>query len=183
MGSNAEKQAALESAATIQSHMIHEGKFIAVRRDEIDYPNGVHKTWDIILHHGAVAIVPITKDGHLILVEQWRRAIGRITLELPAGVIDPGETPEIAAQRELQEEIGKKAGSLEYLGPYYSSPGVYTEVVHLFVARDLEESQLHGEDTHEIDIKVVPYEKALKLVQDGTICDAKTALGILRVKP
>lgn len=183
MGSNAEKQAALESAATIQSHMIHEGNFIAVRRDEIDYPNGVHKTWDIVLHHGAVAIVPITKNGDLILIEQWRRAIGKITLELPAGVIDPGESPEITAQRELQEEIGKKAGSLEYLGPYYSSPGVYTEVVHLFVARDLEESQLHGEDTHEIDIKVVPYEKALQLIQDGTICDAKTALGILRVKP
>jgi ADP-ribose pyrophosphatase len=183
MGSNAEKQAALESRATIHSHMIHQGKFISVRRDEIDYPDGVHKTWDIVLHHGAVAVVPITKKGDLILVEQWRRAIGKITLELPAGVIDPGESPEIAAQRELQEEIGKKAGSLEYLGPYYSSPGVYTEVVHLFVARDLEESQLHGEDTHEIDIKVVPYEKALKLIQDGTICDAKTALGILRVKP
>lgn len=182
MGSHAEKQAALEVAATIDSKIIHQGKFISVRRDEIDYPDGVHKTWDIILHPGAVAIIPITKEGDLILVEQWRRAIGRVTLELPAGVIDPGETPEVCAQRELQEEIGKKAGKIAYLGSYYSSPGVYTEKVHLFVARNLETSQLRGEDTDEIDIRIVPFKDALKLIKDGMICDAKTALGILLVE-
>ncbi len=182
MGSHAEKQAALESAASINSHIIHEGKFISVRRDEIDYPSGLHKTWDIVLHPGAVAIVPITQEGHLILVEQWRRALGKITLEIPAGVIDSGEEPEASAQRELQEEIGKKAGKLIYLGPYYSSPGVYTEKVHLFIAKDLIPSQLQGEDTDEIDIRVVPFDDALKLIEDGTICDAKTALGILRLE-
>jgi ADP-ribose pyrophosphatase len=181
MGSHAEKQVALESAATIKSHIIHQGKFISVRRDEIDFPDGSHKTWDIILHPGAVAIIPMTQEGHLILVEQWRRAIGKTTLELPAGVIDPGETPEETARRELQEEVGQKPGKLTYLGAYYSSPGVYTEKVHLFVARNLTPSQLQGEDTDEIDIRVVPYETALNLIRDGTICDAKTALGILLV--
>ena len=182
MGSHAEQQAALEAAATINSHIIHKGKFISVRRDEIDFPDGVHKTWDIVLHPGGAAVVPITREGHLILVEQWRRAIGRITLELPAGIIDPGETPEVSAQRELQEEVGKKAGKLTYLGAYYSSPGIFTEKVHLFVGRDLSESQLLGEDTDQIDIRIVPFPEALKLIEDGTICDAKTALGILLVK-
>jgi ADP-ribose pyrophosphatase len=181
MGSHAEIQAALELKASIHSRMAHEGKFISVRRDEIDYPDGQHKTWDIILHPGAVAIVPITQEGHLILVEQWRRAIGKITLEIPAGVMDQGEEPEESAQRELQEEIGKKAGKLSYLGAYYSSPGVYTEKVHLFVGSQLVHSPLQGEDTEEIDVRVVPFGEALKLIENGTICDAKTALGILRV--
>jgi ADP-ribose pyrophosphatase len=182
MGSHAEKQAALEVAATIQSQIIHHGKFISLRRDEINFPDGEHKTWDVILHPGGAAIVPITKEGHLILVEQWRRAIGRITLEIPAGLIDPGESPEIAAQRELQEETGRKAGKITYLGAYYSSPGVFTEKVSLFVARDLEISHLQGEDTDEIDIRIVPIKEALSLIEDGTICDAKTALGILLVE-
>jgi len=115
-------------------------------------------------------------------VEQWRRAIGRITLEIPAGVLEAGEKPEFAAQRELQEEIGKKAGSLTYLGPYFSSPGVFTEQVHLFVGKNLENSVLKGDDTDEIDIRIVPLQTALKLIEDGTICDAKTALGILLVR-
>ncbi len=179
MKSHAEKQVALEKAATIQSKLIHEGKFISVRRDEIDYPNGIHKTWDIVLHPGAVAVVPITDEGDLILVRQWRRAIGQITLEIPAGVIDPGEKPEISAQRELQEEIGKKADSLSYLGHFFSSPGVYTEKVHIYLGKDLQPSALTAEDTDEIDIEIVSLQQALQFIADGTICDAKTALGIL----
>ena len=181
MGSRAENQVSLEAKASISSQIAHQGKFISVRRDEIDYPNGQHKTWDIILHPGAVAVVPITPEGHLVLVEQWRRAIGKITLEIPAGVIDQGEEPEESAQRELQEEIGQKAGKLSYLGAYYSSPGVYTEKVHLFVGKELVHSPLQGEDTDTIDVRTVSFDEALKLIENGTICDAKTALGILRV--
>lgn len=182
MGSHAEKQVALEKAAKIQSKIIHNGKFISVRRDEIAYPNGVHKTWDIVLHPGAVAVVPITEKGDLILVRQWRRAIGKITLEIPAGLIDPGEKPEFSAQRELQEEIGKKAGSLSYMGHFFSSPGVYTEKVHIYIGKDLRPSALIGEDTDEIDIEIVSFQQALTFIADGTICDAKTALGILLAK-
>lgn len=179
MGSRASRQAALESAATIHSNIAYEGRYISVRRDEIDYSGGPHKTWDVVLHPGAVAIVPLTQERELVLVEQWRRVIGKITLELPAGIIDPGETPEETAQRELQEEVGYKAGVLRRLGSYYSSPGVYTEEVHLFVARELQKSVLQGEDTDEIDTRVVSFEEALAWIKDGTICDAKTALGIL----
>ncbi len=181
MGFYAEKEAALESAASIQSRFIHQGKYISVRQDEIDYPDGLHKTWDIVLHPGAVAVIPLTKEGDILMVEQWRRAIGKITLEIPAGGIDPGETPEISAQRELQEETGKKAQKMTYLGPYYSSPGVFTEQVHLFVGRELKHSPLKAEDTEGIDVRVVPLAKAVQFIEDGTICDAKTALGILLV--
>lgn len=180
MGSHAKRQASLESAAQITSRVIHNGQVVSIRCDEIDYPGGLHKTWDIVVHPGAVAIIPINENGDLILVEQWRRAIGKITLEIPAGIINPNEKPEETAQRELQEEIGKKAGKLIFLGSYYSSPGVCTEVVHLYVGKDLTASQLRGDDTDEIDIRIVSFEDAYKFIENHTICDAKTALAIMR---
>lgn len=181
MGHHAEKQASLERNAQVHSRWIYQGKFISVRQDGIDYPNQTHQTWDIVIHPGAVAVIPLTSQGEIILVEQYRRAIGRITLEIPAGLLDPGETPEICAERELQEEIGYKAQTLIPLGAYYSSPGAYTEKVHLFLAKQLVESRLIAEDTDTIDIKVLPFQEALRWVEDGTICDAKTALAILKV--
>lgn len=181
MGTNADKQASLEAQAKINSRWIHRGKFLSLRQDEIDFPNGVHQTWDIVVHKGAVAIIPLTASGEVILVEQFRRAIGRITLEIPAGLLDPDETPLACAQRELQEETGFKAGSLSSLGCYYSSPGAFTEKIHLFIAKDLTESRLIADDTDQIDVHILSLEAALKLVGDGTICDAKTALALLMV--
>ena len=181
MGSHAEKQASCEASAAIQSHFVHEGKFISVRRDEIALEDGSSQTWDIIVHPGAVAIIPLTENGDLILVEQWRRAIGKITLEIPAGLLEKGETSEACAARELQEEIGFKPGKLLPLGIYYSSPGIFTEKVHLFLAKELIPSQLIADDTAAIDIHTVPISTALKWISDGIICDMKTALAILKV--
>jgi len=181
MGLNAEKQALLETCARIHSKWMFRGKFISVRQDEIDFPNGAHKTWDIVVHPGAVAIVPVTQDGKIILIEQFRRAIGRITLEIPAGLLDPGEAPEEAAQRELQEEIGFRANQLTLWGTYYASPGVSTEQFHLFLAKELIKNPLSAEDTDQIDIRVTALEEALELIENGTICDTKTTMGILKL--
>lgn len=181
MGSHAEKQAAMEAAATVQSQIKYQGSFISVRQDSIVMPDGSKRVRECVEHPGAVAIIPINHEGHLILVEQWRRAIKMITLEIPAGLMDSDESLEACAQRELQEEIGQKAGKLQYLGAFYSSPGVLSEKLHFFLAEKLSPSQLYAEDTHEIDIQVVPIEKALKLISEGAIVDAKTALGILLI--
>ncbi len=181
MGHHANAQASLEASAKIHSRWIHEGRFISVRRDEIDFPDGKHKNWDIVVHPGAVGVVPLTKEGDLILVEQWRRTVGCITLEIPAGCLDPGETPETCANRELQEEIGYQAEELIPLGSYFSSPGILTEKIHLFIGKKLTPSRLIAEDTDEIDVRIVPFKTALKMIEEGIICDAKTALGILRM--
>ena len=114
MGKNADAQALQEKNAKIDSQWAYEGKYLKVRHDLIHIPHHPVTTWDIVVTRGAVAVIPIDAQGRLILVEQWRRAIERITLELPAGMLDPNESPEDCAQRELQEETGFKAGSLRH---------------------------------------------------------------------
>jgi ADP-ribose pyrophosphatase len=151
MGSHAERDAARDGAAHVKSKIAYQGKFISVQQDLISYPDGGHGFWDKVIHPGAVVVIPFDKTGHLVLIEQWRRTIGQISLELPAGLIDPGETIEECAQRELQEEIGQKAGKLEYLGAFYSSPGILNEKIHYFIARELAPSKLYGDDTDKID--------------------------------
>jgi ADP-ribose pyrophosphatase len=180
MGKNADAQALLEKQSKIKSHWVYEGKYLKVRQDIIDSPGHPTKIWDIAVPTGAVAIIAIDAQERFILVEQWRRAIGRITLELPAGMIDPGEDPQDCAQRELQEEAGYKARSLKSFGGCYSSPGSYSEYLHLFLGTDLVESRLHAEDTETIDVRAVSLKEALKMIHLGEICDAKTIVGILR---
>jgi ADP-ribose pyrophosphatase len=178
MGKNADAHALLEKKAKVDSRWAYEGKYLKVRHDTI-YTNPV-KNWDIVVMPGAVAVIPIDSKGRIVLVEQWRRAIERVTLELPAGMLDPGESPEECAQRELQEETGYKAGSLEFFGGCFSSPGSMSEYIHLYLGKDLLNSPLKADDTDQIDIQTISIEEALKLIENGQICDAKTVVGIMR---
>lgn len=180
MGKNAEARRREEQLAQKESKLAYQTKFIQVRHDVIKVPGKETHHWDVVLHPGGVAIVPIDAQNRVVLVEQWRHAIDRITLELPAGLIDPNESLESCAQRELQEEAGMKAGKLKYLGGYFSSPGVFTEYIHLFLATELTPHQLYADDTDGIDVRFIPLNDVLEMIADGTICDAKTALGILR---
>jgi ADP-ribose pyrophosphatase len=180
MGKNAEAEARAEKLAVIESHWAYKTKYLKIRHDIVKLPGKEPHLWDIVVHPGAVAVLPIDNQKRIVLVEQYRRAIDKITLELPAGLIDPGETVEECAQRELQEEAGFRAGHLKPLGAFYSSPGVFTEYVHLFLATDLIPSRLHADDTDCIDVRAVSLQEAMTMIQDGRICDAKTALGILR---
>ena len=181
MGILSEKQAERERAATITSKTIHQGKFITLVQDKICYEDGECQLWDKVTHPGAVAVIPLLENGDLVLIEQWRRAAQQVTLEIPAGLIDPGETIEECAQRELQEEIGHKAKEIDYLGWYFTSPAILTEKIHIFVGKNLYPSQMHAEDTDKIDIRVVSRKDALMYIKNGTIVDAKTALGILLI--
>ena len=151
---------------------------ISVRADTFafDPPH----TWDIVTHPGAVAVLPVTRGGNLILIYQWRRAVGKILLEIPAGVLEKGEKPEKAAQRELQEEIGYVARELTSLGGIHTAAGFADEYIHLFVGRKLEESAL-PKDAHEaIDVVEMPLAQALELIDRHTITDAKTICSILK---
>ena len=180
MGKNADAHALLEKNAKIDTRFAFEGKYLKVRHDTIHIPNHPVKTWDIVVTMGAVAVIPIDSEGRLVLVEQWRRALERITLERPAGMLDPGESPEECAQRELQEETGFKAGSIESFGGCFSSPGCMSEYIRLYLGKDLSESPLKADDTDLIDVRAISLDEALKLIGNGQICDAKTIVGIMR---
>jgi ADP-ribose pyrophosphatase len=162
----------------VTSEILFNGHF-RVRRDTFAAPSGAIKTRDIVEYGEAVAMVAIDRDGQIILERQFRHAAGKELLEIPAGGIDPGETPEQAACREMQEETGYFPKCVERLTSFYSAPGYSTEVLHLFLAKDLADSRLTAEDSDEITLVRVTKEEALKLITDGTIRDGKSIAGLL----
>lgn len=174
-----ERQQHLESKSLIKSDMIYHGKIISLRRDEFFDEHQIKRQYDVVLHPGAVAIIPIDEEGNLYFVKQWRRATSEILLELPAGTLEPGESPIDCAQRELQEEIGFMPKTLISLGGIYTAPGFSNEFIHLFLAEGLSKSVLKGDDSDYIDIIKTSVDDALHLMKDGHIRDAKTLSGIL----
>ncbi len=176
----AEEQARHEQQAQIDSRMMYEGKKFAVRVDQItDSPGHTYKR-EIIVHPGAVVMVPITAEGQIILVKQWRRASGKVLIELPAGTLEKDEPPIETANRELQEEIGYKAGKLTSLGGFFSAPGILTEYLYLFLAEDLTESRLDPDAHEKIEVLKVELPEALAMIERGEIEDAKSIAGLSR---
>lgn len=129
-----------EKNTSIQHHTLYRGKNISLRIDTLAFKNRPPATWEIIEHPGAAVILPIDHNDQLILVKQWRRAIGKILIELPAGTLEKGEDPYDCADRELQEETGFKSASLISLGGYFSAPGFCTEYLYFYLARELTEA-------------------------------------------
>ena len=142
-------------------------------------PNGRRVELDLVRHPGAAAVVPFLGPGCVLLIRQYRHAAGRELIEVPAGKLEPGESPELCAHRELEEETGYRAGRIEKLTSIWTSPGFTDEVIHLFAAFDLEATQ-QALEPNEI-IELVPYslEDALAAVRSGEISDAKSALSLL----
>ncbi len=156
---------------------VYKGHHVDVQTETVDFHEG-KKTYDIVCHPGAVAMLPIADDGRIILIEQWRRPIKKILLEIPAGTLDPGEDPLTCAHRELQEEIGYKASKLEFMAKFYSAPGFCNEEITLYLATGLTPSQLIGDDTDCIDIVHYTYDELQKLTAEGRVQDAKTLIAL-----
>jgi ADP-ribose pyrophosphatase len=161
----------------LKSQHLYRGRAIHVRVDSVVKPNEKETTREVVEHVDCVVILPVDAKGNILLVRQYRHAVDRELLELPAGSIDPGETPEQAATRELQEETGFKPGRLEGFGGFYAAPGYCTEYLHFFRATGLEESPLTAEDTDEIEVVPVNPAEVPGLIASGQICDAKTIAG------
>ena len=159
--------------------IIHRGRKIQVAVDTSTLPNGQVIRRDMIMHPGAVVILPVIDADHICLLRNYRFVIGETLWELPAGTLEPGEPIEKAAQRELLEETGYTSAKWRTLGFLYASPGVLDEKLHLFVAEELTAGTAQPEADEELDPKVVPWADALKMALDGTIKDAKTITGIL----
>jgi len=163
----------------VQSQRLFRGRAIQLRVDTVRKANGTETTREVVEHSDCVAIIAIDGEDKVLLVRQFRHAVGRDLLEIPAGGIDPGETPEQAVCRELREETGYVPNQVTRLGGFYSTPGYCTEYLHLYLATHLEPSPLVAEDTDEIEVVRVPSAEVTDLIASSRICDAKSIAGLL----
>jgi len=163
----------------LATRRVYDGKIVNLRVDDVELPNGARSKREIVEHADSVAIVPVLDDGRLVLIRQFRLPAEGVLLEIPAGVVDPGESPAEAAQRELAEEIAYEAGRLEPLLSMYLAPGYCSELIHLFVATELTPAHSAPDADEFIQPTVVTPQEARALIADGAIRDAKTVAGIL----
>ena len=155
---------------------------VDVRVDTVRLPDGTQARREVVSHPGGVAILPLMDDGNVILVRQYRYAMGQEVLELPAGKLEPGEEHRTSALQELEEEVGLIPERLEYLGGLFVSPGISTETIHLYLATGLKEGHRHPDEGEFLEIETMPFEALLELVLSGQISDAKTAALVMRVQ-
>lgn len=168
----------LNEERTMKSEKPFDGKILSVRVDTIELPGQRYSKREIVEHVGGIGIVPVTEDGKIILVKQYRKAAEKFLLEIPAGMLEPGEEPRKGAIRELEEETGYKAGKTEFLTEFYSTPGFCTEKIHLFLAGDLKPGVQNLDETENLEVIITSLDDALKKIKLGEIIDAKTIIGI-----
>jgi len=163
----------------LSSKNIFEGRAVNLRIETVQMPDGRVTTREIVEHTPCVAIVAVDADDNILLVKQYRDAVDKELLEVPAGGIEPGEDPENAVKREMSEETGYLPQKVDRLGGFYSAPGFCTEYLYLFLATDLIPHRLVAEDTGSISLVRVPISEVLELIMSNTICDAKSIAGLL----
>ncbi len=159
---------------------IYEGRVIKVSVDTVDLPNGVRLPLEIVRHPGGAAAVAIDADSRVCLLHQYRHAAGGFIYELPAGKLEPNEPPDVTVRRELAEEAAMSATHWESLGNFYSSPGVFTEVIHLYLATGLTPVEAAPEQGEVFQVEWWPLELAVERARNGELTDGKTIIGILR---
>ena len=163
----------------IESKTIFEGRVVNLQVDTIALDDGQTYQREIIQHSGAVAIVALDEGGSVIMVRQYRAGAKNELLELPAGGLEPGESHEDCARRELQEEIGYYPEQLVELGYFWVAASYTTEMITIYLARDLRPSKLRGDDDEQVDIERMPFKKAVRQALSNQINDAKTLIGML----
>ncbi|ETT81232.1 NUDIX hydrolase [Viridibacillus sp. FSL R5-0477] len=169
---------------TTSSKKIFEGRVISVKVDEVILPNGNTSTRELVTHPGAVAIIPITNEGKIVLVEQYRKPLERSIIEIPAGKLEKGEKPEYTAIRELEEETGYGSKNFTFVQSFATSPGFADEVIHIYVARDLYriENPAGLDEDEFVELLEVTLEEAEQMIREERIYDAKTVFAIMWMK-
>ncbi len=163
----------------VNSDVIFRGRLIDLRVDTVRLPSGRTTTREVVVHPGAVAVVPITGEGEVILVRQFRHAVGQVLSEIPAGTLGPGEDPDECARRELEEETGLSPGELHKLFECYSAPGYCSELLHFYLASKLSPCQSTPEADENIALLRVPLSQAMNMVLSGEVRDAKSICGLM----
>ena len=165
---------------TVDSQVVYRGVIVDVRLDHARLVNGRIAKREVVEHPGGVAVLPLHDDGTVSVVRQFRYPFMDVVTELPAGKLERGEDPRLAALRELEEEVGLQTGELIDLGVLYPSPGISAEVLHMYLARDLRQGEAHPDEDEFLQGERVPLETLLEQVMDGTLVDAKTVALVLK---
>jgi ADP-ribose pyrophosphatase len=160
---------------------IYTGMVVTLNIDTVRLPNGVTVDLETIRHPGAAAVVPIKDDGTVVLIRQFRHAAGGFIYEIPAGKLSPGEEPLQCAARELEEEIGYRASSFELLSSIFTAPGFADEVIHVYKATGLTKGRQQLDRDEVLEVVEMPLHLAIERIQDGTIRDGKTIVGLQAV--
>lgn len=165
---------------TIRSEKIFAGKVISLQVDDVELPNGQTSKRELIKHPGAVAVLALTDDHKIIMVEQYRKALEKEIVEIPAGKLEIGEEPQVCAERELEEETGYGCKKMELLISFYTSPGFADEIVHLYIAKELYkiDQPASADEDEFVNLMEVSLEEAVELLQEQRIYDAKTAYAV-----
>lgn len=164
----------------LSKQTVFEGRRIRVQLCRVRSPAGHEGERELVEHPGAVAVVAVDDQQRLVLLRQYRFAAGGTIWEIPAGTLEPGEPPSQTARRELIEETGYRAGRLEPLCAFFSTPGFTDEKIHVFLATELTAGEAAPEPGEEIDVRLVPLAEARRMIETGDIADAKTIAAILR---
>lgn len=164
---------------TVSSKIIHKGKNFNFLVDQVEIPNKKYVNRETVDHPGAVAILPVTNDEKIVLINQYRYAAKKRLLEIPAGTIEKNEALEKCALRELREETGYSSNNIKKMFGCYLAPGYSNEILHVFLARELEKGEQKLDEDETISVLEYGYEEILTKIEDGTIIDAKTIASIL----
>jgi len=164
---------------TTASEVVFEGRIVNLRVDTVQLPSGRTTTREIVEHEDAVCVVPIDEHNNVLMVRQYRKAAQLSLLEVPAGGVEAGETPEETVLRELQEEVGLTSGSLRKLSGFWVSPGWATEFMHAYLAVELTPARLPADDDEYITVERVPLESIPGLIESGEIQDSKSIASLL----
>ena len=166
---------------TINKNYVFNGKIINVRRDDALLPDGRPCIREIVEHPGGVCVAPVTPEGNLIFVRQYRYAFSEMLVELPAGKLEKGEDPFEAGKRELEEETGYVAENFIDCGKMYATPGYCSEIIHLYAAFNMHKTQVNPDDDEFLEVFEIPVDKAVRMVMDNEIRDGKTQVLVLKV--
>jgi ADP-ribose pyrophosphatase len=162
--------------------VVYRGRKIDLALETVLLTDGTEAEREVVLHRGAVALVPLTDDGRVVLVNNHRYSVGRTLLEVPAGTLGPGEAPLACAVRELAEETGFRADRITEIASWWVSPGVFTERMTLFACEGLTPGAPSPEPDERLETVIVPFDEALAMAFDGRLDDAKTRLGLMLVE-
>ncbi|MEG2000939.1 MAG: NUDIX hydrolase [Evtepia sp.] len=164
----------------LETEQVYDGIIVNVRRDKVTLGDGTPANREVVEHPGGVAVFAIDDEERVILVRQFRYPMGEETLELPAGKLEKGEDPREAALRELEEETGLTPGAFYDMGVSYSSPGIFTEKIYIYFARNLKQGTAHPDEGELLKVIHMPLSELMELVEQGEIVDGKTLVGILK---
>lgn len=166
----------------LEHRLVYQGRVLALEVDRVVEPSGIEVEREVVRHVGAAVVLAMTGERRLVLVRQFRYAVGEFLWEIAAGHIAPGETPEETARRELVEETGFFPRHLEKLSAFYPSPGFSDETMHLFLATDLEQRTACPEEDESIEVGLFTLEEVLTMVSRGEIWDGKTLMGLMLLR-